>query len=262
MNEPLLDLSGRRFLVTGASLGIGAAVTRLFARRGARLVLHHADAVDLALGQPRAGADLERELRATGTEVQRIGAPLEAANAGTDIASRAMAALGGLDGVVLCASIQSRQPLADIGGDPFAAQVRVNFAAQIELLQAIVPTLAAQGWGRVVSIGSVNQVRPHPELMAYAALKAALHNVVVGIARQNAGRRVTANTVSPGLVTTPRNAWRREDAAAWAGIERAANPMGRAGTPEEIAQCVGLLASEAGAFITGADIPIDGGARI
>lgn len=262
MDDPQLDLAGRRFLVTGASLGIGAAVARLFARRGARLVLHHASAADAALGQPDAGAALERELSAAGADVRRIDRGLDAAAAGGEVAAAALKAFAGLDGIVLCASVQARQPLAGIGGDALAAQLRINFTAQVELLQAVVPALAAQGWGRVISIGSVNQVRPHAELMVYAALKAALHNFIVGIARQNAEHGVTANTVSPGLVATPRNAWRRADAAAWSRIEDAANPMGRAGAPEEVAQCAGLLAGEAGAFITGADIPVDGGARL
>ena len=141
-------------------------------------------------------------------------------------------------------------------------QVRIDFAATVELLQRSVAHMAKSRSGRIIAIGSVNQVRPHPELMVYAALKAAQHNLIVGIAKQHAAAGITANTISPGLIATPRNDFRRKDMDEWSRIQKSANPMGRAGTVDEVAQLAALLAAPAGAFITGADIAIDGGGRL
>lgn len=118
------------------------------------------------------------------------------------------------------------------------------------------------GWGRILTIGSINQTRPEPTLAIYAALKSALHNLGINLARQLAPHGVTVNNLSPGLVATARNTWRRVDAGQWQTIERNANPMGRAGRPEEMAGAALLLCSDAGSFITGADLQATGGAHL
>ena len=258
----MLNLAGRRVLVTGASLGIGRAIASLFSSRGARLALHFSGAVDDAMGHAGAGDALVKELVDADHEAHAIDLNLGDANAGPRVVEQAMQGLGGLDVLVLCASVQVRQPFDEVDAGSLSLQSRVNFEASMGLLKAALPPMQLQKSGRIISIGSINQVRPHAELMAYAALKAAQHTLILGIARQHAGDGITANTVSPGLVATPRNEWRRQDPSVWDGIQKQANPMQRAGTAEEVAQVVGLLAADAGAFITGADIPIDGGARL
>jgi NAD(P)-dependent dehydrogenase (short-subunit alcohol dehydrogenase family) len=122
--------------------------------------------------------------------------------------------------------------------------------------------MKARGWGRVLTLGSINETRPEPVLSIYAALKSAQHNLAINLARQYAPFGVTVNNLSPGLIATERNAWRRVDAGEWAGIERAANPMNRAGTPEEMAGAALLLCSDAGSFITGADLQATGGKHL
>lgn len=257
-----LSLAGRRVLVTGGSLGIGRAIAQLFARRGAGVVIHHRSAVDTAMGYPDAAAQLHDELRSKGASVARIDVDLAQPGSGGRVVGDAMAALGGIDIVVHAASVQVREAFDNIGAETLGKQVRIDFNATVELLQAIIPVMVRQTFGRIVAIGSVNQVRPHPELAIYAALKAAQHNLVIGIAKQHAASGITANTISPGLIRTPRNDFRRKDMDEWARIEKSANPMGRAGTPEEVAEVAALLAAPAGAFITGADIAMDGGGRL
>ena len=102
-------------------------------------------------------------------------------------------------------------------------------------MQAALPPMSERGWGRVLTIGSINETRPEAELSIYAALKSAQHNLSINLARQYAASGVTVNNLSPGLVATERNRWRRQDEASWTEIQRRSNPMGRAGTPEEIA---------------------------
>ena len=122
--------------------------------------------------------------------------------------------------------------------------------------------MAQRGWGRVLSIGSVNQFRPEPQLAVYAALKAAQANLIGNLAKQYARSGVTFNTLSPGLVATERNRWRRQDPDSWAEVQRTANPMGRAGTPDEMVGPALLLCSEGSAFITGVDLLATGGAHL
>jgi NAD(P)-dependent dehydrogenase (short-subunit alcohol dehydrogenase family) len=170
--------------------------------------------------------------------------------------------LGGLDILVICASVQTRSAFDAITREALDRQVAVNFAATIELLQAALPGMAANGWGRVLSIGSVNQTAPDPELAVYAALKAAQHNLIVNLARQQAAHGVTLNTLSPGLIATDRNRARRRDRAAWEAIQAAANPMGQAGDPDDLVGAALMLCSRAGAFITGADLQATGGGHL
>ncbi|HEY2817515.1 MAG TPA: SDR family oxidoreductase [Casimicrobiaceae bacterium] len=260
--DDALVLRGKNALITGASLGIGSAIARLFATRGAAIAVHYASQVDAGLGYPDAGKALTDELRASGATALAIDVDLAEDGAATQIMTAVNAAWDSIDILVLCASVQVRQPLAAVDAHTLAIQRRINFDATFELLQAVLPSMAERRFGRVISIGSVNQVRPHADLSIYAALKAAQHNLIVGIAKQYAANGITANTISPGLITTPRNEWRRRDAAEWAHIQRSANPMHRAGTPDEVAQIAGLLAAHASAFITGADIAVDGGGRL
>jgi len=96
----------------------------------------------------------------------------------------------------------------------------------------------------------------------YAALKSAQHNLTLNLAKQLADSAVTVNNLSPGLVATARNQWRREDANSWHDIEVAANPMHRAATPDEMAGAALLLCSDAGSFITGCDLQATGGAHL
>ncbi|MCM0019722.1 MAG: SDR family oxidoreductase [Tagaea sp.] len=122
--------------------------------------------------------------------------------------------------------------------------------------------MAARGWGRVLGIGSTTQNSPRPDLSLYCALKSAQENLMRNLAKIHARSGVTFNTLSPGLVVTPRNRHRRADAAEWARIVESENPMGRAGQPHEVAGLALLLCGEASGFITGTNIWVDGGAHM
>jgi NAD(P)-dependent dehydrogenase (short-subunit alcohol dehydrogenase family) len=117
-------------------------------------------------------------------------------------------------------------------------------------------------YGRIVTIGSVQEIAPSPEMPVYAATKAAQANLVRNLAVQFAPHGVTINDLAPGLVETDRNAFRRRDPAEWASSVRVANPMGRAGMPEEIAGAALYLCSDAASFVTGATLYVTGGAHI
>jgi NAD(P)-dependent dehydrogenase (short-subunit alcohol dehydrogenase family) len=255
-------MSGRRALVTGGSLSIGRAIVLAFADAGADIAIQYAGTADEALKSEGAAQNLSKELAGRGVRHGLIEADFAIVGEGKRTVLEAERLLGGLDVLVLCASVQQREAFVDISAAERERQTRINFDASVELLQAAVPGMQKRGWGRILTIGSINQTRPEPELAIYAALKSAQHNLGINLARQLAPYGVTVNNLSPGLVATARNSWRRVDAGQWQTIERNANPMGRAARPEEMAGAALLLCSDAGSFITGADLQATGGAHL
>jgi gluconate 5-dehydrogenase len=139
-----------------------------------------------------------------------------------------------------------------------AEHVAVNFAALLTLMRQLVPPMAARGWGRVIALGSVLASRPRAETVAYAALKSAQLTAIRAIGRDVAGRGVTMNVISPGAIETERNAGNYADAGFLRAVV-AKIPAGRQGHPSDCVAPVLMLASDAAGYITGADIPVDGG---
>ncbi len=255
-------LRGKNALVTGGSLGIGAAIVRRLAREGVNIALHHSRSLDERLGYGGAASGL---LHAIGTHHAHgfaIDADLAAIGAGRQVFGQALQGLGRVDLIFICASVQKREPFAQLSHDEALRQFHINFWSTIELLQAAQATLRAQRYGRIVSLGSINQERPDADLAMYAALKAAQHNLIRNLAKDWVADGVTLNTVSPGLVQTPRSDWRREIPGHWDAFQRQANPMRRAAQAEEIAELAVNVVSDAMSFMTGENILIDGGAHL
>jgi NAD(P)-dependent dehydrogenase (short-subunit alcohol dehydrogenase family) len=255
-------MHGRRALVTGGSLSIGRAIVMAFADAGADVAIHFSPAADAGLGHPDAAHEVAKLLAERGVRHALIEGDFAIAGEGTRTFTAAEDALGGIDVLVLCASTQQRTAFADVTAEQRERQTRINFHASFELLQAAALRMKARGWGRILTIGSINQTRPEAELSVYAALKSAQYNLALNLARQLADSGVTVNNLSPGLVATARNRWRREDADAWRDIQYAANPMHRAGLPDEMAGAALLLCSDAGSFITGCDLQATGGGHL
>ena len=240
-------LQGRTALVTGSSRGIGRAIAFALGRAGAK-VLFHGASDSPALREALAAA------RAEGIEAESRVADLGDAAA----CDRLAADCADADILVLNASVQSYGHIADFDDAAFERMVRTNLRSSFALVRAFGPTMAARGWGRIVSIGSVNQAHPAPRLAIYAAVKAAQRNLMLTAAKEWAAQGVTVNTVSPGVIATDRNAKVLSDAA-FADPLRETIPAKRFGTPEDCAGLVLALCSDACAYVTGADIPVDGG---
>jgi NAD(P)-dependent dehydrogenase (short-subunit alcohol dehydrogenase family) len=167
-----------------------------------------------------------------------------------------VAAFGVVDILVLNASIELVEPWTEISRERFDRQVAVNLRSTLELLQALVPAMQARGWGRVVTIGSVQQQRPHPSMLVYAGSKAMQHNWVLSLARQVGGSGVTVNNLAPGAIATARN---REQLAREGERLLGNIPAGRFGRPEDLVGAALLLCSDAGSYINGASLLVDGG---
>ncbi len=254
-NDPIaaFDLTGRIALVTGARREIGRAIALALAARGAALAIHHAGG--------------EEETRDAAAVVGEIGAERAAEFAadfaeddtGNRLAAAVVAKFGRVDILVLNASIELVEDFEHISRDNFDRQIAVNLRSTLELLQALVPPMAARGWGRVVTIGSVQQERPHPRMLVYAGTKAAQFNWALNLARQFGASGVTVNNLAPGAILTARNrAQMRTEGEALA--KRI--PVGRLGTPDDLVGAALLLCSDAGRYITGANLFVDGGRHI
>lgn len=244
-------LHGRTALVTGARREIGRAIALALAGAGARLAIHHRGTADEAAD----AAGVVAEIEAAGGEARAFGQDFSEDEAGRVLAA-AVTAWSPIDILVLNASIELPEDWREITRERFDAQVAVNLRTTLELLQALVPPMAERGWGRVVTIGSVQQIRPHPRMMIYAGTKAAQQNWTLGLARQYGGQGVTVNNLAPGAILTARNRDQMATEAA-ALIERI--PAGRLGTPADLAGAALLLCSDAGAYINGVNLFVDGG---
>lgn len=253
MSDPFASfrLAGRTALVTGARREIGRAIALALAGAGARLAIHHA-------GTPEEHADaatVVQEIHAMGGQAQAFAQDFTQDDAGHQLAA-AVAAWAPIDILVLNASIELPEELRSITREHFDRQIAVNLRTTLELLQALVPLMAERGWGRVVTIGSVQQERPHPSMFVYAGTKAAQFNWALSLARQFGGQGVTINNLAPGAILTARN--RAQMAVEGdALVERI--PTGRLGRPDDLAGAAMLLCSDAGSYINGANLFVDGG---
>lgn len=249
--ENIFGLKGRTALVTGSSRGIGAAIAEGLAGAGAQVILHGVKAGATA-------AVRERIIAGGGTAYELAG-DLSKADAGRHLIEQAEA-IAPLDILVINASAQINATLSALTPGDLAFQLAVNLGSTVDMLQTALPRMAARKWGRIVSIGSVNQLRPKSVVTAYAATKAAQHNLIQSQARDYARDNVLLNTLAPGLIDTDRNAHRRlEDPEGWDDYVRTLNWMGRAGKPEEMVGAAVFLASEACSFMTGETIFMTGG---
>jgi glucose 1-dehydrogenase len=171
-------------------------------------------------------------------------------------------AVNHLDVLVINAARTIYRKLESVSEEDIDAQIEMNFKATIRLVNATVEKMARRGFGRIVTIGSINQEAPIPILPVYGALKAAQNNLMRGLARRWSAHGVTFNNVSPGLIRTERNEWRRAPGGDWNALSRTASLIGRAGTPDEVAWIVAMLCAPGGSYVTGENVYVAGGAQI
>jgi glucose 1-dehydrogenase len=253
----LFDLAGRRALVTGARRGIGRAIALAFAAQGAEVVVHHA-------GTPEEQVDADAVVQqaiANGGVAHAVAMDFSEAGSGTTLAETVRSTWGSIDILVLNASIEILQDYDSISTAAFDLQIAINLRAPLELIQAILPGMKQRGWGRVLAIGSIQQLRAHPQMLVYAGTKSAQMNWVRNLARQVDGSGVTVNNLAPGAIWTARNDMRMSNAEHRRQME-ARIPVGRVGKAEDLVGGALLLCSDAGSYINGADLLVDGGASL
>ena len=233
----------KRVLVTGSTQGIGKAIAKRFVENGYSVIVHCSNDIEKA-------ERIKNEIGADKAVICDLSDMEQVAKI-KDVT-------GAVDVLVINASVQYKQKWQDISDYEIEKQLNVNVVSTLKLIQMYYPDMETNGFGRIITIGSVNQHRQHPELSFYAATKCAVMSLVKNIAKEVAPFGVTVNNVSPGAILTPRNANVYEDEVARKKVESAI-PVGRFGSPEEIAGVVVMLAKDDGSYITGADIKVDGG---
>jgi NAD(P)-dependent dehydrogenase (short-subunit alcohol dehydrogenase family) len=243
-------LAERRVLVTGGGRGLGRAIALAVAREGA--------AIGLVGRTEQALDEAAEDARAHGVDVAAVTADVaDAAAVETAVAGLADA-LGGLDGLVTAAAVDCAwAPTAEMELGEWDRTIAVNLSGAFYCCRFALPHLVAAGAGAIVNITSVAGERAWAEDVAYNASKAGVELLTRTIAVEYAGRGVRANCLSPGAIDggmtdEVRDTGERERL-------RAQHPIGRFGTPEEVAEAAVWLLSDAASFTTGATLRVDGG---
>ncbi len=251
IESPNFRMEGRVALITGAGRGIGLAIARALASVGCAVAIQDIE-LDIA------SAEVER-LRADGASAIALGGDLsELTLVGRAIRETAEA-LGGLHVLVNNGSIQATNHWTQVTPEEAEKQHRANVLAPLLLCQQAALIFKAQRWGRIVNIGSVQQRSGNPDMLPYSMSKAALVHLTTALAKDLARDGVTVNTIAPGYFNTHRNqaALGTEEQRRKAGEKHI--PAGRVGEPDDVAGAALLLCSDAGAYITGQTLFVDGG---
>lgn len=238
----MFDLHKKKVLITGSTQGIGFAIAKCLSKAGATVFINGTNEE-----KAKRAAD---QIEGAQTAVCDLSLP--------DCADRLYKMTGDVDILILNASIQYRRAWGEITDEEFDKQIAVNFKASLKLIQKYAPYMQKQAWGRIITVGSVQQQKPHKDMLVYAASKAAQENMVRNLAKQLAPCGVTVNNVAPGVIETPRNSEALSDKE-YAKQVLNGIPVGYAGAPQDCNGLILMLCSDAGRYITGADILIDGG---
>lgn len=241
------NLSSKTALVTGSSRGIGKAIALALGKAGATVYIHGSRKSDKLT---QTVADFKAE---------KINAIECTGDISDSQASKKLAEdIGGIDILVLNASVQYKTKWNEIGLDEFHSQIDTNIRSTLELIQGFAPGMIDRKWGRILAIGSVNQTKQHPDMLIYSATKSAVLNMVENLARQFAPSGVTVNNLAPGVINTDRNVEALSDET-YKDKVLSFIPANFLGEPEDCAGLALALCSEAGRYITGQNIYVDGG---
>ncbi len=251
MLKEQFDLNGKIALVTGSSQGIGKGIALGLAEFGAEvIILYHS-------GKKEA-EEVRKEIKDMGQKAHVFKADFSRAHSVGKLHSALVAKKIHPDILVVNASVQVAKEWTEMSEADFDYQVDTNLKSTLQLFQKFIPPMLDKGWGRVVAIGSVQQEKPHPAMLVYAATKAAVENMVRNLAMQVANRGVTVNNLAPGVIGTARLDEPVPEVEERIN-QRMTTPTGGIGEPLDCAAMALLLCSEAGKFITGQNIYVDGG---
>lgn len=258
-----LQLSGKCALITGAGGDIGRGIVRAFVREGAAVIAHGLNKTQLVFAN---------EMLWSGGQVFTVEGDLSSGEDVQRIAQQALACVGHVDILVNNAAIYTHGSWLDDQPAEMLNLYDVNVVGAARLIQHLVPSMRDHHWGRIIQVASGDATEPLAFMSAYAATKAALVNMSVGLAKSLANTGITVNTVSPGIIATEgvkqfyyglaeRFGWGSE----WSGIQEhilkevLPNPTGTLGTVDQVADLIVFVASPLAGYINAANLRIDGG---
>ena len=243
----------RVVLVTGSSSGIGRACAKKFAADGAKvaLVARNGERLAEAVQEIEAEGGVATAVVADVTREQEVERAVQAA----------VAAFGGIDVLVNAAGIIATGTVETTQLEDWDYMMNLNVRAPFYLIQCALPTLVERK-GNIVNVSSVTGIRAFPGVLSYCVSKAAVSQMTSCLALELASQGVRVNAVCPGVVVTQlhrRGGMNDQAYAAFLEHSQTTHPLGRVGRPEEVADLIAFLASPQAGWITGANIPIDGG---
>jgi 2-deoxy-D-gluconate 3-dehydrogenase len=250
----VIDLTGKKAIVTGASRGIGRAIALAYARAGADVAVVARDEQRLA--------GIRDDVAATGRKAVVLVCDVTDPDAVRRMIDDGAAALGGVDVLVNNAGGTSFMvPFTDLRFSGWEKVMRLNVDSVVHACQAVAGHMLAQGSGSVINVASVAALKATPALAPYGASKAAVVSLTKTLAAEWAERGVRVNALCPGWTATElnRNLWEDEGAT---NLLMAGVPMRRWARPEEMAGPAVFLASDASSYLTGQALAVDGGSSV
>lgn len=259
-----LRLKGKSALVTGSTTGIGEAIAKSLACEGVKVVIH--------------GRNLQRARRVA-QNIERAGgfALVALGDISTDTGARrvvqkSLEELGGLDILINNAGSFNRRSWMELTPTQWSESYNANVISMVRMIRCVVPQMKLLGWGRIIQISSRAALRPTPLMPDYAASKAAILNLTVSLAKELAETGITVNSLSAGIIVTPKvehylrkmatnHGWGED----WCNIEKRVmqewkyDEAKRLGRVEDLSSVVTFLSSPLSDHINGANIRVDGG---
>lgn len=253
MPSPLFNLQGKVALVTGGSKGLGLAMARGFAEAGADVIIssRHADELEKAIPQIT-----------DGTEVQAKFFVADMTKRGdvAHLATSAVGAFGRVDILVNNAGSNVPQTVEEMSDQKWDEIVELNLSSCMSLSRALIPQMKSRHWGRIIHISSIMGLVSKPGRGAYSATKAGLIGLARAMSLELGPFGITVNCIAPGpfLTDLPLSVLSKAEQDSFA----ARTALGRWGEPRELAGPALFLASDAGSYVTGAVLTVDGGSVV
>ena len=246
----LFDLSGKNALVTGGNSGIGEAMGRALGSAGAHVVLvaRRKEALEKSVSS----------MRSEGINADSLSADLSTPEQALACGKAALAQFGKIDILVNAAGVNLRQPFMEVKPDAWALHLALHLSAPFFLTQALAPSMAERGWGRIINIASLQSFRAFANSAPYGAGKGGVVQLTRAIAQEWSAKGVNCNAIGPGFFPTAltKPVFSNPTLSAQNAAQTC---IGRNGKLEDLYGCTVFLASEASAYITGQTIMVDGG---